>query len=344
MKLAVFRFDANRAIGGGHAVRCLALADALQDTGWRCALAVNSQALDLCGDAVREHADWMIVDASDLAALRDRWPLGCDLLVLDRKGYSIDDEVACRPWAKRLLVIEDLACSPHAADILLDQNFPPPQELTHRSVPVGGKLLHGPRYALVRQRFLSLRNTSLARRVEPGAVSRIFVSLGMTDPLALTPLVLDGLRGLDSDISIDIALGSAAPCLDRLHQMLNDFPQTVNLHIDSPNTPELLADCDLAIGAPGMSAWERCILGIPSLAISFADNQLGNARGLKMAGAAEVLHMDELVSPELIRQRVARLAASPQERAVMSRKAASLCDGQGVFRVVEAIEKLQYAD
>ncbi len=53
--LAVFRFDASPLTGAGHAVRCLALADALAASGWRCALASGAAAsavvpaLERCG-------------------------------------------------------------------------------------------------------------------------------------------------------------------------------------------------------------------------------------------------------------------------------------------------------
>lgn len=36
---------------------------------------------------------------------------------------------------------------------------------------------------------------------------------------------------------------------------------------------ELLAWADLAIGAGGISMWERCFMGVPAMVTSVADNQ-----------------------------------------------------------------------
>lgn len=42
LRSAVPRFDAGPAIGAGHALRCISLAEALIDNGWRCAFTTNS--------------------------------------------------------------------------------------------------------------------------------------------------------------------------------------------------------------------------------------------------------------------------------------------------------------
>ena len=42
---------------------------------------------------------------------------------------------------------------------------------------------------------------------------------------------------------------------------------------------ELISKCDLAIGAAGTTAWERCCLGLPSIIITIADNQTAVAEG-----------------------------------------------------------------
>jgi spore coat polysaccharide biosynthesis predicted glycosyltransferase SpsG len=49
-----------------------------------------------------------------------------------------------------------------------------------------------------------------------------------------------------------------------------------------------MAQADLAIGAGGSSAWERCVLGLPSLVVRLAANQNGVVDTLVRAGAAAV--------------------------------------------------------
>ena len=90
---AVFRIDANTVVGGGHFVRCLALADKLRQRGCQCMFMVKSlgiffseqlkqqeypivyvsdnsvessiQAL-LAYDPLQQLYDWLVVDSYDL--------------------------------------------------------------------------------------------------------------------------------------------------------------------------------------------------------------------------------------------------------------------------------------
>ena len=65
-----------------------------------------------------------------------------------------------------------------------------------------------------------------------------------------------------------------------------------------------MAQATLAIGAPATSAWERCCLGLPSVIIPFADNQLQVAKALENAGAGVVVNPEaiEKILPQAIEE------------------------------------------
>ena len=52
---------------------------------------------------------------------------------------------------------------------------------------------------------------------------------------------------------------------------------------------ELMSQSDFAIGASGSSAWERCVLGVPSISYVVADNQINIANKLQKIGALVVI-------------------------------------------------------
>ena len=100
-RTVVFRCDANAKIGGGHAMRCLALADELARQGWRCTFTVRDgtrqtvPALSSSGHtivkidaAAPDEADWLTANGGP-----------CDLLVVDHYERNSDFEAACRPVA-----------------------------------------------------------------------------------------------------------------------------------------------------------------------------------------------------------------------------------------------------
>jgi spore coat polysaccharide biosynthesis predicted glycosyltransferase SpsG len=101
----------------------------------------------------------------------------------------------------------------------------------------------------------------------------------------------------------------------------------------------LMMSADLAVGAGGGSAWERCCLALPTLLIVTADNQNLQANAIASAGGAFLLGWYEKVTADKIAAAINRLAGDTRGRSAMAEAAAQLCDGEGAKRVVEAIDE-----
>ena len=61
--------------------------------------------------------------------------------------------------------------------------------------------------------------------------------------------------------------------------------QNIQILKNVSNMAEIMAKSDLSIGAAGVSSWERCSVGLPSLVIVTADNQDLIAQNLHNKGA-----------------------------------------------------------
>lgn len=327
MPLAVFRCDASPQIGGGHVMRCLTLAGMLRDLGWACGFATSPQtpgtvpALSGSGFAV-----------ADSAAMTTHWP-SADLLVVDHYGLEASFERSARPWAKRILAIDDLANRPHAVDLLLDQ--------THGRAPSdyaawhNGAMLLGATYALLRPSFQQARAVALARRAG-NEVARILVSFGAVDAVNATAMAMEAIALAAPGCAVDVVLGSSAPHLADVRLRVADMPMAA-LHVDVDNMAALMTDADLALGAPGTSAWERCCLGLPTLMLAVADNQHANADALQAAGAACNLGWHADANAPMLAAAIHDFAGDGDKRRVMAQRAAALCDGRGAFRVALAM-------
>lgn len=339
--LALFRCDAGPKIGGGHVMRCLVLADALAEHGWRCGFAVGGEsiaavpALGRAGHAVLALDDG---GAGEPAVMARRWPEGCDLLVVDHYGWDAELEGACRPWARMVLAIDDLADRAHDCDCLLDQNLGRRAEDYDGLLPARARLLVGPGYALLRPQFAAARAEALARRrrSDAGPV-RILISMGATDPAGATGVALDGVTVSGLDGPVDVVLGLAAPALDNVRRMTAAIGPRARLHTDVRDMAALIAAADLAIGAAGSSSWERCCLGLPTLLVVLADNQTAAAAALSSAGAAASLGSIAEIGPQQIAHRLLQLAPDGAARRRMSERAFALCDGKGTQRVLAEI-------
>lgn len=330
MPLAVFRVDAGLGIGAGHLIRCLALAQALESQGWRIHLAGAPE-----GFAMLPLPPWPRIALQGLeaegeaAALAAALPEGADLLVVDHYGRDAAFERACRPWAKRILVIDDLADRSHDCEWLLDATPLRKAESYAGLLPPACRMLLGGEHALLRPGFSHAR-----WRHEAGAekVQTLLIALGATDPGRHLPMVLRAVAASGYDRRVLAMLAPSAPHYAEVMQQLGEMGGAI-LAPDA-DAAMALAGCDLAIGAGGVGLLERACLGLPSLLLGVADNQCDNLAAVAAAGAAIVLPD---LQEKAISRNLRKLLDNAGLRAELARSNAMLCDGLGVWRVLLAL-------
>jgi UDP-2,4-diacetamido-2,4,6-trideoxy-beta-L-altropyranose hydrolase len=332
----VFVVDAGPAVGGGHVMRSLTLAGALEAAGAACRFVGPPAAAAILTAFAPETAQ--IAAASTLpgdlmlAVKADRF----DAIVFDHYGLSGDDQLAIAQ-GKPALAIDDLADRPLAADLVLDSGPARRAEDYDGLIPEGARLLLGPQYAPVRPEFAALRETALTWRGEP--VGRVLVSLGLTDVDGITGRVVERLRPKVSDVGIDVVLGAEAPSLGSLAKIARRDTR-IALHIDTPHMARLTAEADIGIGAAGSSTWERCTVGLPSLMLVLAENQRAAAQTLAERDAALVVDADAPDFDDRFDRALMRMTTDANLRRQLATASAEICDGLGGPRVAEAFLKL----
>lgn len=335
---AVFRCDGSSRVGAGHLVRCLALADHLAAGGWTCTFATSGQYSEVySGLADGRHRIQILPRDALLStdALRACEPAGVDLLVVDHYAIGAEYQSACRPWARRLAVIDDLADRDHECDLLIDQAPGRKADDYRGLVPRHCELLLGPRFALLRPEFRQHRAASLRAR-SAGAVRRILISFGAADTKALTGRALEAVATLAADYVVDVVAGTSAVA-ERARRDLKRLGLEGRVHHGTREMAALLRDADIAIGAGGVSSLERCVLGLPTVTIITADNQRPSTLALAAAGALCLVGEHASATPAAIAAALHDLCDNPDRRQAIGKAAAGVCDGRGVGRVVEAI-------
>ena len=320
-------------MGGGHAMRCLALADALEESDCSVRFAVTAETLGMMPmlSSSRRPVS-LLTSPTDARQLTDTVPEGCDLLIVDHYSWDALLEKQCRPWAKKIMVIDDLADRRHDCDILLDQTYERHPSDYAGLVPAGCDTLTGPHYALLRGEFAEARPRALQRR-ETLKFQRILVSIGLTDPADATSIILDGIIESGLPLKVDVVLGGSAPGLTNVREKASRHADAITVHTDTPRMAELMIDADFAFGAAGSTSWERCCLGLPTAVVVVAPNQEKVAHELTSAGAAVNLGSSSQLTVSAIATTLIELRRDAGMRHGMSENAAKICDGKGAPRV-----------
>jgi UDP-2,4-diacetamido-2,4,6-trideoxy-beta-L-altropyranose hydrolase len=334
-----FLCNASSRTGGGHVMRCLALAEELKGARATVRFAVNQDAphvvpsLERAGFPVTTGRTLM--EAAQIASRQG----DVDAVICD--SYEIDAKIECslRKMAAKVVAIDDLANRPHACDLLIDATYGRSAEDYRDLVPPGATVCVGAHYALLRQEFAALRETSLARRAIDGGTERVFIAFGLTDSGGVTARVVAALLHTELEAQFDVVAGPTAQSRIALAEM-TARDSRLALHVDPPGMARLMTNADIAIGAGGTSSWERCCLGLPTVLAVLADNQRVIAEKLGEAGAVRLaLGATEDLVAEITRK-VMELSNDASARRRMTGAAAMIVDGLGVTRVAEAIYTL----
>jgi UDP-2,4-diacetamido-2,4,6-trideoxy-beta-L-altropyranose hydrolase len=363
-----FRVDASIDIGTGHVMRCLTLAHALKACGGDCRFICRDHPGNL-NDIIRNngfpvhnlcrpqtaasrltnstnqpaHLHWLgtsqDLDAEECIAILKN--LKTDLLIADH--YALDEawETHLRPHVGRVMVIDDLADRSHNCEILLDQN-PGRRNIDYRElVPDDCTIRTGPQFALLRPEFARLRAYSLARRKHP-ALKQLLISLGGVDKNDHTTLVLAAIQSssLPPDCRISVVMGAGAPWLEEVKKAAAGCGWPTDVRVDVECMATIMAESDFAIGAIGVTALERCCMGLPTLAIITADNQRPGAAALQSLGALTILDNREDFQSELVEK--LSLCSAPSQLAEMHLRCSEITRGTGATDIALELTHEQY--
>ncbi len=296
MKIFI-RVDSSIEIGTGHVMRCLTLAEALRTKGANVSFICRKLQGNLISyiegkdflvyslpptkennykaDRKVKHSHFLGVswetDAIQTKIILQK-ETQINWLIVDHYGIDKKWELEIRPNVKKLMIIDDLADRTHDCDLLLDQNLYKNMGKRYNGlIPLHCLKLFGPQYALLRQEFRKARNHIKER---DGNVKKIFIFFGGSDPTNETMKVLEAIKLLNrTDILFDVVVGATNQNKDQIKQSCSKMPN-VMFHCQIDYMADLMKEADLAIGAGGSTTWERCYLGLPTITIITAENQI----------------------------------------------------------------------
>jgi len=337
----LFRTDATVAMGTGHAMRCLALAQACQDGGGKALFACSQLTTAV---AQRLHAEDIeiarvkttpgsIEDAIEVSELASR--RAAEWVMVD--GYQFNDDYhrQLREKGFKVLLIDDMGCGRYCADLVLNPNLHATEEL-YRSREPQTRVLLGPRFALLRYEFQTWHHWR--REIVPRP-RKLLVTMGGSDPGNVTAGVLDALALLGTDnLEVRVIVGGSSPHLTFVEKRAAAIQGSIRILRNPMNIPALMAWADVAVSAAGSTCWELCFMGLPAVLIDVAENQKRVGQELSRRGVALYAGSSGEVTPSGIAAAIKQLLESSKVLSDMSRRGRELVDGRGTERVLAAMQ------
>ncbi|MGU3523392.1 UDP-2,4-diacetamido-2,4,6-trideoxy-beta-L-altropyranose hydrolase [Enterobacteriaceae bacterium C23F] len=360
------RTDSSLSIGSGHIIRCLNLSKALTNSGAQCFFISKDHpgniiakiteegfkvkviaASEKSNDYIQDEKSWLngsqAEDAEHFIDLVVEECIHPDIIIVDH--YSLDQEweaIVKKSFpGTRLVVIDDLCDRPHLCDLLIDQTYQRNAEEYSALNGNNGKILTGAKYALLNPVFSQLRNRSIARKGSITLPKKLMLTMGGVDAHNVAGKILEFLEiaCFENIEKITVILGAACPHIAEIYSMANNSKYDIDVLINVSNMAELMLENDFAIGAMGGTTWERCVMGLPAVNIAIADNQNTIANNLAEAGAI-VLITDKFSYSNLFNA-FNQLVTYYQSQL---RLAMDICDGHGLFRVIQHIIPMHAKD
>jgi UDP-2,4-diacetamido-2,4,6-trideoxy-beta-L-altropyranose hydrolase len=325
LSLVVVITGASRRVGFGHLRRCLTLCEALKRRGTDSFFVLSeadSGAMAWMKQRGLPHCRAPLSNPAAIAALCKK--RDASVAIVDT--YDSSASLLNRLLASGLpvLVIDDLA-----------NRRLPSTWLTNSAIPRGpgayrrltkGKLLLGPRYALLRREFAGVARATAAK-----SAKKVLIAIGGSDPRGLTPALLEALAGTGEKLHIRAVMGPLSKSDLGFKSLGNCRTEILR---DVRSMVRLMRWADVAVAGGGQTLFELAAAGCPCVAMRIAPNQDVTTRLFSRIGsvimAANASHAAE---------HVRALLADPARRAAMGRRGRRAVDGLGAERVADVLAK-----
>jgi spore coat polysaccharide biosynthesis predicted glycosyltransferase SpsG len=310
----LFRVAAGPRRGFGHLVRSISLARAM---GVRPLLCLRGPS-EVQDTAIALGAD-VVTDGSP----RSVTLLRPDVVVVDDPVAS-----ATRPWiaaARRagsmVVTVHDLGIGCPEGDVIVDGS------VTHTARVRGRRIgLTGARYAILDPKL------TVARRTQATNGRRVLVALGGGPRREIAREIAEAIVAIDPRAEVRVAGGFAT----------TPAPASRNITWIAPvrGLREEFARATVAVVGGGVSLYEACAVGVPTVGVPVVPSQTPTVRAFARRGAA--VGMPLRTAGRSTAAVVVALLDDPHRRAVLRRRSMRLVDGRGAERVAAAV--LSFAD
>jgi len=330
----VFRADGGAAVGAGHLMRCLALAEVCAASGWRCTLvsAIESrlhEAWHRKGMAVQTLGMEPGGEADMNFMLSTAMTLNATWIVVDgyRLAESYLEQLAMSDHL--LLYLDDLGNRDVCADLVLNQNVGAETRYAG-SYSRAKRVLLGAEYFLVR--------SEIRQQYRTPEENRVLVTFGGDDRDNLAMEFMHLLLETGCEFQADVICTAPEEGYEQAMQLAAANPDRFKVYRGGCEIAPLLGQAAVLACAGGVTVCEAACLGVPSVITVLAENQLPGAKALADRGAAMIAGIGRQALPAAATC-VMSLLADSIRCSMLGDEGRRAIDGNGADRVVVAMRE-----
>lgn len=334
------RVDANEIIGTGHVMRCLSIAEEFHERGEEVTFIIA----DTCSqNMIWErgfktfclYSAWNDLDQEIDVLLRVIKKQDISLLLID-SYYVTEFYLKAIGQYTRIAYIDDLNRFIYPVDLLINYNIYADSldyQTRYQKEGRNTRFVLGCRYAPLRKEFFSVDRSTR------GEISSILITSGGSDGYNVIGHLLQeiSMQSWFERFNYYVILGRFSK---NRNALMDYWSRYSNIHLLSgiSNMADYMKKCDIAITAGGVTTYELCACGTPSIMYTLADNQLEIARSVSELGLIPWVgdvRRDMQGSIKTILNFVEQSDKNTNSLQQISRKMQKIIDGKGVKRLVD---------
>ena len=268
--------EGGQDIGLGHLTRCLSLYQAFEVMGHEVRLIINGDPTIANHLEAKKYVviNWLHQDMELDIHLKDS-----DVAVVDSYLAGLDIYERISKKVKIAVYLDDTRRLDYPPGIVVNWSISAKQPEYPEKENVF--YLLGPGYISLRQAFWQVER----KKINP-EIKRVMVTLGGDDSKNLTPKVLGFLTRQYPVLEKHVVIGSAFKNIAEIEAVMDGH---THLHHspDEEGMKEVMLEADVAFSSGGQTLYELACIGVPTIAIAVADNQLNNVKAWEETGFIE---------------------------------------------------------
>jgi len=242
------------------------------------------------------------------------------LVILDKLKTTISFINKLKKKSK-IIIFDDRGSGKNGCDLAINAIF--------SDVPKSKNLVRGYRYLILNIKKIK-ENRSFSK------IKNVFVSFGGHDKRNFFRFFLNSLDCFDKKIKFNIIVNSFS--YSKIKKELNKQYKNISIYASPRNYNDIFLKCDLAICSGGLTLFEACALGLPTIALPQNKHQYENIKKL-LKNKSVMLGTKEFKKDKNYFNLVIRKVLQDKKlRKKLSHNSKKLIDLKGLLRITNIIK------